>query len=107
MILISQLEGYLNGTVSLKVMRDFSWNMIEYFSKCKKTDLPVPQDFEKELWYAIWEIQHLADEAHEEEITGVKIFRLLGGIPSSFIRPIKSACKSFFLNFRDLSSFLS
>ena len=67
MILISQLEGYLNGKISLKVMRDFSWNMIEYFSKCKKTELPAPQDFEKELWYAIWEIQHLADEAHEEE----------------------------------------
>ena len=29
--------------------------------------MPEPQDFEKELWYAIWEIQHLADEAHEEE----------------------------------------
>lgn len=41
--------------------------MIEYFSRTKKTELPIEQDFEKEFWYAIWEIQHLADESHEAD----------------------------------------
>ena len=65
-LLISNIERYLNNDISLKDVREFAWDIIEYFSKATKTELPEHQDFEKEFWYAIWEIQHLGDESHEE-----------------------------------------
>ena len=65
-MLISNIEKYLKDEISLENIREFAWNIIEYFSKTKKTELPEYQDFEKEFWYAIWEIQHLGDENHEE-----------------------------------------
>lgn len=66
LILISNIEKYLNNEISLADIREFAWNVIEYFSKTKKIELPDYQDFEKEFWCAIWEIQHLGDENHEE-----------------------------------------
>jgi len=58
----------------LNNLQRFSWEIIEYFSKKEITELPPFQDFEKEFWYAIWQIQHLADEEHEKEGLTRKIF---------------------------------
>ncbi|MGE5196270.1 MAG: hypothetical protein ACM3JI_02945 [Anaerolineae bacterium] len=65
--LIGLIMKFLKKRISLKDIQKFSWEMIEYFNKTKKTELPPYQDFEKELWYTIWQIQHLADEEHERE----------------------------------------
>ena len=65
--LMNYMERYLNGEISLESIRDFAWSVIEWFSNDPKARLSVSCDFEKEVWYAIWEIQHLADENHEEE----------------------------------------
>jgi hypothetical protein len=72
--LIKLISDYLEGSTSLENLQKFSWEMIEYFSKSKKTELPPYQHFEKEFWYAIWQIQHLADEEHEREDIIRKIF---------------------------------
>ena len=37
--------------------------------KKDKSELPSTYDFEKEFWYAIWEINHLADKEHEKDDT--------------------------------------
>jgi len=66
LMLISNIENYLNSEISLEGLREFAWSIIEHFSKTTKTELPDYQDFEKAFWYAIWEIQHLGDENHDE-----------------------------------------
>jgi hypothetical protein len=65
--LIKLISEYLNNQNSLENLQKFSWDMIEYFSKNKKNELPPYQDFEKVFWYTIWQIQHVADEEHEKE----------------------------------------
>ena len=71
--LINNIENYLNGKCSLNILREFSWDIIEYFSKTKKEKLPEYQEFEKEFWYVIWQIQHIADEFHENDNVTKKI----------------------------------
>ena|SRR3990167_4779801 len=65
--LINQIENYLNNKCSLESVRAFAWDIIAYFSNTNKEQLPEHQDFEKEFWYTIWEIQHLGDQDHEND----------------------------------------
>ncbi len=65
--LIDLLSKYLKNQATLENLQEFSWEIIEYFSKGKKNELPGFQNFEKEFWYTIWQIQHLADEEHEKD----------------------------------------
>jgi len=90
--LIKLLTEYSRGEISSEGLQHFSWDMIDYFSKHKKNGLPPISDFEKEFWYAIWEIQHLSDEGHEKDgvtqKTLLDALAYLNGtkkIPSNFI----------------------
>jgi len=71
-VLTELISKYLENKTSLETLQKFSWEMIEFFSD-KKNKLPPYHDFEKELWYAIWQIQHLADEEHEKEGMTTKV----------------------------------
>jgi hypothetical protein len=73
--LIELITKYLEKNVSTEQLQTFSWSVINYFSKYKKDQLPQYQKFEKEFWYAIWEIQHLADEEHENEGVTIRILK--------------------------------
>jgi len=64
--LIDLLKNYLNGNIKLEVLKDFTWEIIEYFSD-KNKEFPSWNNYENVFWYAIWQIQHLAEE--NEEIT--------------------------------------
>ncbi len=65
--LINLILSYLDGGTSLDEMNNFSWEVIAYFTDTLQIELPPIEDFENEFWYAIWQIQHLADESHENE----------------------------------------
>lgn len=65
--LINLISLYLKGESSLDELNTFAWKVINYFSDKAKNDLPPIEDFEREFWYAIWQIQHLADSSHENE----------------------------------------
>ena len=73
------LENYLSGNSSLAEIRNFSWEVINYFTINKNTDqLPQKESFENIFWYAIWELQHLADEEHEKDgVLGKQITEIL------------------------------
>lgn len=71
--LIKLISKYLNNQATLGELQEFAWEIIEYFSN-KKNELPARQDFEKEFWYTIWQIQHLADEAHEKKGITKQVF---------------------------------
>jgi hypothetical protein len=89
--LIELISEYLENRASLENLQLFSWEMIEYFSKSKKTELPPYQDFEQEFWYTIWQIQHLADKEHEKE--GITRTVLLEAL--DFLKKKKEMTKSF------------
>jgi len=65
--LIKFISKYLENKSSVENLQKFSWEIIDYFSKTKKDELPPYEDFEREFWYTIWQIQHLVDEEHEKE----------------------------------------
>lgn len=65
--LIILIFDHCENRTSLEDLQKFAWDIIDYFNKSKKTDLPIYQKFENELWYTIWQIQHLADEEHEND----------------------------------------
>ena len=64
--LINLIMKCLERKDSFIKLQMFSWEMIDYFTK-NKDKLPPYQDFEKEFWYAIWQMQHLADEEHDKD----------------------------------------
>ncbi len=63
--LIELLNGYLKGDVSCEQLQEFAWNIVDKFSSKNPSELPPQQPFEKEFWYSVWQIIHLADEEHE------------------------------------------
>ncbi len=90
--LINLILMCLDNKCTLESLQEFAWEIIDYFNTTKKTALPPYQDFEKEFWYTIWQIQHLADQEHEKE--GITIKILIGAleylqkkkkIPDSFV----------------------
>lgn len=62
--LIYLILKYLNNEKTLQNLQEFAWETIEFFNK---SELSPCQEFEKEFWYAIWQIQHLSDEEHEKD----------------------------------------
>jgi len=61
--LIKLIETYLNQRCSLLALQNFVWEVIDYYKNNKHID------YEKEdevFWYAIWQIQHIADDGHEK-----------------------------------------
>ncbi len=63
--LIDLLRNYLSGKATLIELNSFANDVIDYFTVTEKNQLPLSQRFEKEFWYVIWQIQHLADVEHE------------------------------------------
>lgn len=65
--LIHLLRLYLNNQISYQPLYEFAWRVIDYFTKNKSEVSSLEQEAEKVFWYAIWQIQHLADEDHSNE----------------------------------------
>jgi len=62
--LIDFIQAFLEDKIELNKLNDFAWDVIELFTVTSKDSLPLPEDFEKSFWYAIWQIQHLSVESH-------------------------------------------
>lgn len=63
-----KLEGLLMAYVEKEIdwvdLSSFSWEMIDLFSTNKNGLPKYDASCEKVFWYAIWELQHLADSEH-------------------------------------------
>lgn len=58
------IKKYFQNKSTVHDLYAFAWEKIDYFSK--KINLPsYDENIEGEFWYAIWQIQHLADSQHE------------------------------------------
>lgn len=89
--LISLISEYLKKRIPLENLQEFSWEIITYFNKNDKSHLPPDENFEKEFWYTIWQIQHLADEEHEsKEVTQKTLIEAL-----EYLKGIKKIPKNF------------
>ena len=64
--LIGLITAYLSSEVAVEQLQEFAWKVIDYFSFAEEKDLSLEVDGEKEFWYAIWLMQHVADEEHEK-----------------------------------------
>lgn len=64
MRLIYLLEEYLAGAVDAQQLSEYAWSIIDYFTEQPEIHLPQYSDAERDFWYAIWLVQHLADEEH-------------------------------------------
>ncbi len=60
------LKQYLNNEIDHCVINNYVWDIIEYFTDTPAKELPKVTLDEKSFWYAIWEVQHLADSEHIE-----------------------------------------
>ena len=60
------LKQYLNNEIDHCVINNYVWDIIEYFTDTPAKELPKVTLDEKSFWYAIWEVQHLADPEHIE-----------------------------------------
>ncbi len=65
--LLQLLIGYVAGHVSCNELQLFVWEIIDYFTDTPPEELPENEKFERPFWYAIWQIQHLCDDEHEED----------------------------------------
>lgn len=76
--LIKLIKNYLLKKASLKELQNFAAEIIDYFTDTPNNQLPSHQNFEKEFWYTIWQIQHIADVEHEKEnVTTKELFKAL------------------------------
>lgn len=65
--LIELINSYLNDNASCRELQEFAWEIIDNFSSKDTSELPTQQPFEREFWFSIWQITHLADEEHEQD----------------------------------------
>lgn len=65
--LISLLHKYLDKNISYEKLSDFAWDVVDSFSNKKKQSVLKQETFEKEFWFSIWQIIHLADYEHEQD----------------------------------------
>ncbi|MGI8543976.1 MAG: hypothetical protein ACR2MD_10960 [Aridibacter sp.] len=65
--LIHLLSQYLDNQIGYEPLNDFAWEIIDYFTENKVSNSSLNQDSENAFWYAIWQIQHLADKEHSDE----------------------------------------
>lgn len=70
--LIILMNEYITGRTKLQELYNFAFDIIDYFTETDKELLPPYKENEKEFWYAIWQIQHLADLEHEKEGIAIK-----------------------------------
>ncbi|MCH1430193.1 MAG: hypothetical protein L7U87_05455 [Chlamydiales bacterium] len=61
--------AYLDGKTSVEELNEFAWTVIETFSLINKTAQPPEKEWEGMFWYAIWQLQHIADAEHESDGT--------------------------------------
>lgn len=59
------IEMYLQSKISHEDLYEYSWETINFFSDHRDA-LPLYHENEKPFWYAIWQLQHLADEEHQQ-----------------------------------------
>jgi hypothetical protein len=64
--LINLIQDYQRGAIRVGSLNELAWDLIDFFESAKDDDLPERCEFEREFWYAIWQIQHLAGEGDEE-----------------------------------------
>jgi len=64
--LIELLNGYIAGNIPCLQLQSFAWEVIDYFSSSDILELPIRQPWEREFWFSIWQITHLADHEHEK-----------------------------------------
>ena len=70
------LSEVLNNEESPQTLADFSWDMIDYFTKNKGTDALPPEGLEeKSFWFAVWQSQHLSDDEHLSDLGCREILR--------------------------------
>jgi len=67
--LLLLLTGFVSGQKSGDELQSFAWEVIEYFTDTPLNELPAEEEFEKVFWYAIWNIQHLCDDSHQDNGT--------------------------------------
>ena len=65
--LISILESWFLGNVTLEKLDEFTWGVMEHFISLPMDARPNRAAFEKIFWYAIWQIQALCLEEHSDE----------------------------------------
>ncbi len=65
--LLLLLTGFVSDQKSGEELQSFAWEMIEYFTDTPSNELPAEEEFEKVFWHAIWKIQHLCDDFHQDE----------------------------------------
>lgn len=61
------IKSYLKKNISCEDLNSFVWGKIAYFSSKESELSPYDEESEGEYWYAIWQIQHLADSEHEKD----------------------------------------
>lgn len=67
--LINLIRLFLDKKKTVKELRDFSWEMIDQFSNINEKNIPPFEEIENVLWFAVWQLQHLADEEHMNDGT--------------------------------------
>lgn len=61
------IKSYLEKKSTCEDLNRYAWEKIDYFSSNVNELSPYDEEKEGEYWYAIWQIQHLADSEHEKE----------------------------------------
>ena len=80
-LLISKIKSYLDAKITHQDMREFVDKIFDDWDnlQCDKTIDEVKG--ESSFWYALWTIQHLADEEHwKDGITKPELIKCLGFI---------------------------
>ena len=66
---INLIQLFLVKKKTIKDLQDFAWELIDRFSNINDLSIPPFEEIETALWYAVWQIQHLADEEHMKDGT--------------------------------------
>lgn len=66
---INLIDSFLKNKKTIQDLYDFSWKVIDEFSNLTDQETPIYEETEKSFWFAIWQIQHLADEEHMKDGT--------------------------------------
>ncbi len=61
------IQSYLEKKSTCEDLNRYAWEKIDYFSSNENKIPPYDEENEGEYWYAIWQIQHLADSEHEKD----------------------------------------
>ncbi len=65
--LVAQLSGYLSQKVTHEEIQSYVESVVERWEKLNQEPNGPYSEGEKELWCALWSIQHLASEDHWSE----------------------------------------